>query len=325
MKKIFIILFFIICFLTLNNSGYGVSGLGGTTGANFLKIGIGARALGMGEAFVALADDASAAYWNPAGLVNIENTVLYLEHTEWFDSVRYEYVSIAEPSEAIGLPIWGAMAFSWFYLYTPDIPRAIEDPPNSDNSYVLGTFSAGDTALSLSYGGQLTDTWAVGGTVKYLNQKVDYDSKSTVAMDLGFLSASPIKNLRLGMVILNIGDSMSGGRLPTQFKLGVNYKLSGRNFPGVWNNTFDIGFPLLTSDQIPRYYFGEEYIIKFKPSQCAIRAGYRTGRDLGDMSGLTVGLGYLIKMTRVDIGLDYAFLFQGDLGYTHHINLTTAF
>ncbi len=299
---------------------------GGTTAANFLKIGVGARPLGMGGAYVAIADDSSSAYWNPAGLANMDAQVIQLEHAEWYEGIQYEYFVVAQPAESFGLPIWGAMAFSWYYLHMGDIQRTLEDNMSGDVVIPGGSYSAADSILAISYGGQLTNFQAFGIGLKFLNQKLDYLNNSGMAFDFGIQSAAPLKNLKIGLTLSNMGQDFMGSPLPTTFKMGVNYKLAGRGFPGEWNNEIDGLLPLINSDQIPQALFGSEYAINMSTQKYSFRVGYDTGREIGTaFTGLSLGLGYLIRLGRLDLGIDYAYLFQGDFGATHHFTLNLTF
>jgi len=161
-----------------------------------------------------------------------------------------------------------------------------------------------------------------------LNQKVDYVNETALAADIGLESALPLKNLKIGMLLSNLGGSMEGGSLPMTFKLGTAYKLSWKGY-GDLLSALDVVLPLISSDQTPQVNMGGEYLFKIPPQQLAFRAGYRTGTDMGSFSGVSMGLGYLIKLGRIDLGLDYAYIFQGDLGVvlggTHHFTLATSF
>src|SRR5437016_158316 len=64
----------------------------GTSSATFLRIGVGARAEGMGETFVAVANDPSAIYWNPAGLASLQRTEIAESHVEWPAQISYDHL-----------------------------------------------------------------------------------------------------------------------------------------------------------------------------------------------------------------------------------------
>src|SRR5258705_13679669 len=81
----------------------------GTSSGSFLRIGVGARATGLGESFVAVANDPSAIYWNPAGLASLQHSELLLSHIEWPAEIRYEHAAWALPVRRLG----GSLAFQF--------------------------------------------------------------------------------------------------------------------------------------------------------------------------------------------------------------------
>ncbi|MFH1010017.1 MAG: UPF0164 family protein, partial [bacterium] len=74
----------------------------GTTAAPFLGIAVGARALGMGGAFVSVADDATALYWNPAGIARLSSYEVILVHTDWISDLSYDFVGVVFPLRGAG-------------------------------------------------------------------------------------------------------------------------------------------------------------------------------------------------------------------------------
>jgi hypothetical protein len=113
MKRSILIILSIICLVlpTVTSAEEGSAGLA------FLKLGVGARAIGMGDAYTAVDGDASSIYWNPAGIIDVENVDVTLMHTEWFQGIRYEYVGGVRSygDYAIGAGVAG--------LYMDDLER----------------------------------------------------------------------------------------------------------------------------------------------------------------------------------------------------------
>ena len=134
----------------------------GTSGAQFLKIGVG-RGAAMGEAFVAVADDASATFWNPSGLGTITTREISLQHNEWIADVRHEYLSVILP-----LSNFGTMGISITALTMGKMEYLTVDDPNTTIREDTGTgtyFGASDFAVAFSFGRMLTDRLAAGLTV----------------------------------------------------------------------------------------------------------------------------------------------------------------
>src|SRR5580765_1234401 len=96
----------------------------GTSSGSFLKIGVGARATGLGETFVAVANDPSAIYWNPAGLASLQRSELLLSHIEWPADIRYEHAAWVLPVRRLG----GSIAFQ-FGMLTTELDETTELQP----------------------------------------------------------------------------------------------------------------------------------------------------------------------------------------------------
>lgn len=136
----------------------------GTAGGTFLLIGPGARAGGMGEAQVALANDAYAAYWNPAGLGFLEGSELAAMHMNWLpglaDDIYYEYLAMRK-----SLGTFGTIGLQGTYLNLGEVIHTGPDSPEP-----LGTFSGYMWNVGLSYSRQISPYLSAGITVKYFRQ-----------------------------------------------------------------------------------------------------------------------------------------------------------
>ena len=145
MKKWMILL---LSLLLLPSLCYADFAKTGTVGAQFLKIGVGARAIGMAEAYEAVGEDATVIFWNPACLIRIENNSLFLAHTEWFEGVRYEAGAYART-----FPAFGTIGFSFSYLTSGDIEETtVAQQEGTGNIFTTSNMMAG-----VSYARSLTD------------------------------------------------------------------------------------------------------------------------------------------------------------------------
>ncbi len=180
----------------------------GTTAATFLEIGIGARATAMGEAFTAVADDASAIYWNPAGMAWMEQGEAGFVHSEWLADISFDHVSGVVP---IGI---GTMVGAYVSSVSMDEMkvRTIEYPDGTGEY-----FESSDLALGVGFATRLTDRLSVGCVGKYIHQKIWHMSASSVAADLGLLFKTPFNGLMLGMSVSNFGPDMQMQGRDTDF------------------------------------------------------------------------------------------------------------
>jgi hypothetical protein len=189
----------------------------GTIGAQFLKIGIGARATAMAGAFVAVADDPSALYWNPAGIARIDHRSLSFDHTNWFADVQLVHVGVL-----FHLPFapgtFGVQARS--LSMDRQTVRTVFRPQGDGTTY-----DAGDLSLGFSYGRSLTDKFSTGISIHFIQSTLASYSASATSFDFGTLYDTGYRSLKIGMSIQNIGSEMvfidDPVKLPTVFRVGM--------------------------------------------------------------------------------------------------------
>jgi hypothetical protein len=271
------------------------------TGLAFLRIGVGARAAGLGNAYVSGVDDGTATYWNPAGLARVRTLDISLMHNEYFQDVRYEFLGFGRRigAHAVGASVAG--------LYTGS--EAMERRDEFGN--FEGHFGSYDFAASLGYAYRFGEDLSAGLTVKYLTENIDRTNASGFAADAGIQWDTPVDHLRIGAVVQNVGPSMKfiddEFDLPTTVQGGARYAvpMAAGEFMVVAEvrkvRGDDAGLDLGTS-----YEYRE---------MAALRFGYKSGLDSEDVS---FGLGFRKHRVR----LDYAFVPYGnDLGDTHRVGL----
>jgi hypothetical protein len=284
----------------------------GTTGAVALKIPVGPRAIAMGQAFVAVADDANAIYWNPAGLNQLGGTELTAQYDVFIDTERYNYFAGATKlgnSAAIGL---GAKILS-----TGTDP-AIDSNGNQTSGFVGETYM--DIDLAGAY--RLSYYFDVGITAKYISENLSGTTASTFAVDLGLLYKTPIPHFTAGLDVQNLGPGIKFDQvtdpLPLNVKVGVAYRMFDDNF----TTDFDMNFP---NDNAISANLGGEYWYK---DTLVGRFGYQFQGSvdqnevgIGGKAGLYLGAGVKIAAFKDYIGLDYAWTDDGILGANHHFAL----
>ncbi len=307
----------------------------GEAAAPFLLIAPGARAGGLGEANVALADDAYATYWNPAGLGKLRGKEFSGMHASWLPQFKlgdmfYDFASYTQHFEGLG-----TFGLSAIYLTLG------EQEHMSEENQSLGTFDSFQLALGASYGTQITDNLSVGSTLKFIylkltNSNIQVGAQSTdgtgtsVAIDLGVLYNPNWfnKRLTLGANLMNLGpkvtfiDAAQADPIPTNLKAGFAYKALNREFNKL-TITADINKLLVTrnedgtSDPFYKAVFtswtegGLDYQIKrmsisggaeyWYSNIFSLRAGYFY-EDIGERRFATFGAGIRYSMYQFDFG-----------------------
>ncbi|MFQ5650050.1 MAG: PorV/PorQ family protein [bacterium] len=190
----------------------------GTVGAQFLQIGVSARATGMGESFVALVNDASAAFYNPAALTEVGGREAMFNHTNLPGGLAHFYAAYVQPVSG-----FGTVAISFNMLTTGDMPITVAFEGATGE-----TFSASESAIAVSYAKQLTDRFSVGGTGKLILEDLAGFDERTVAFDVGTLYHTGFRDLTIGMAVSNFGPDLNFG---TEKDSGGNVIFEGQNFP----------------------------------------------------------------------------------------------
>jgi hypothetical protein len=285
-------------------------------------MGVGARAVGMGESCVAAADDVYATYWNPAGLSYVETSQFGFMHNEWFVGIRYEFLGYVQP---IGDS--GALAATVSYVdmgwldRTDGMGNSIDangNPTSPNDSEAQ--FRPYDVLLGLSFGKRLNNVISVGVNAKFLREKIDTEKAQAFAADLGGLFSFPESGLILGVNVQNLGTKIKFDEEPFSLPLNVNFGAAYRLIDGALTLAADADLPV---DNDPNIGLGLEYNIM---GIVNLRTGYRYtvkegGNDLGTASGLRAGVGIQIS----DYKFDYAFVPYGELGQAHRLSLLANF
>jgi len=266
----------------------------GTTGANFLKIGVGARATAMGEALTALADDATALYWNPAGLAQLRERELSTMYNMHFQEIKQGYVSLAFPLSK------GTVGLGVNYVDMGEIEG------RDEYGNPTGNFGASDIQSLLGYANKISPKLMLGISAGMLQDTIAGDKKTAYLCSGGILF-KPTELISIGLACQNIGSKLGEDPLPLTIRGGIAARLKSISLEA------DIVKPM---DDDMYYCAGLEWWIA---NIVALRAGYRTGRDIG--SGISAGLG--LKISKIN--LDYAYVPYGDLGNIQRISLGIKF
>lgn len=284
----------------------------GTIGAQFLKIGIGARATGMGGSFVAVADDPSAVYWNPAGMARLSGRSLTFDHAVWFADVRLTHASYV-----FQLPFApGNFAVHARSLYMDRMDVRTVFRPQGDGT----TYDAGDLSLGLSYARSLTDKFSTGISVHYIQSTLASWTATAAAFDFGTLYDTGYRSLKIGMSIQSIGSEMTfiedPVKLPTIFRVGMAMDLiDSRSQRLLLSGEFQH-----PPDNSERANAGFEYELA---ERIALRAGWYFRYD---QERFSAGGGLLLP-TGLGSGLqaDYSYTENHELPAVHRVSASVLF
>lgn len=270
----------------------------GTSGAVFLKMGAGARPTAMGNAFVGIADDVNAAYFNPAGLASVDRPELTALHTQWIEGLNYNFGAYAHPLAS------GVIAFSAATLSSGDIER------RNESEGLEGTFDNLDSAYAVSFGRKVGQTYALGLTGRAIKQEIDSTSASAWSYDIGIMKRFDGRPLSLGLAVRHLGQEIKfqeeGDPQPLTIDGGAGYKL--------FNDRLLMGLNLYKPrDNSLKFGLGFEWKGALSSGRYALRAGYNSSStDAEGATGITVGAG--LGFGRLT--LDFGWVPMGDLGNT---------
>lgn len=310
----------------------------GTTSAQFLKIGVGSRAIGMGGAFTTMPGDLSSIYWNPAGLAQIYSRQATFNHVDWILDANLDHSAAAMHMNDIG-----TIGVFVSVLSVGDmLVRTIEQPEGTGEYFSSGAITAG-----LSYARNLTDNFAIGFNAKYVREYIWNESASSIAFDVGTLYRIPLLNeFRIGASISNFGPKMRlSGRdimvitqvgsgegniinttveldqfdLPLMFRVGVAADLIKQS-EHRFTTAIDAVHP---NDNAESVNTGLEYSWN---EIIFARAGMKALFEEGTEQGLTLGFGLNYRLIEsVRVLLDYAYSDFGRLSNVHYLSVGLSF
>jgi len=323
MKKYFHIVLIILAMINMQFYAQTVSKVGTTT-ASFLLIDAGARAASMGSAFVAVAEDASAIYWNPAGIAKLEGFASTFNHSKWIADLSYNNAAIVLP-----LGDLGTVGASATFLSTEEMERTTILRPDGTGEM----FDAASFAFGITYARNLTEQFSIGLNFKYINERLYHSNANGFAMDVGALFDTQFNGLKIGMNISNYGTKMQldGRDLLTQ--IDTDPKVSGNNntiksnlatdeydlplmfrfglsmdvLQGLANSNLIISADALhPSDDVESVNLGAEYSFE---DLIFLRAGYKSLFAIDSEQGLSLGAGLKYNVLgATTFYFDYAFL-----------------
>ena len=301
----------IALFLCSVSTAHAINANAGTTGFNFLKIGVGARAMALGGAYATATADPEAAAWNPAGLWGIDERTATLSFNHYLVDSQAGFVSVTLPAQK---RVWSISAN---YVTYGTMQRT--DGEGVD----LGSFSAADMAAYLSLAQPVWRDWlTLGGSLKAIYSNIDEFSSDAYALDLGLLIRGPLQGMHLGASLSNLGFVRSAyvgefkDSLPVHMRIGLSHRPAHMPIPMLLLADFN-----LPNDSDPYLSLGLELQLI---SGLYVRPGYslqQAGSADEEAMGLSAGAGFAAKRYR----LDYAYSSYADLGDVHRVSIVGGF
>jgi hypothetical protein len=320
-KKFSLILSLILFVAEANAQLFPVLGgqRAGISTAQFLKIGVGGRAAALGESFIAISDDASALYWNPAGLSQFKKNQVIFSHNIWLVDINHDFAGVV-----YHLDEDNSFGASLTALSMDDMPVTTEFAPFGTGEY----FGFSDIALSLSYSRKMTEQFSFGGTVKYIEETLDKLKIRGVMIDLGTFYWTGLGSTRFAVTVSNFGAELAPDGEVVLVGKRENSEWQSFSPPTI----FRIGFALepyeteehriTTSIQLnhpndnsENVVLGVEYCWN---KMMFIRGGYKFNVDEQNYS---FGAGLNAPISIAEFTLDYAFTNFQRLGSAHRFSI----
>jgi hypothetical protein len=322
MKKILLFTILLMAFQIETNAQIfpilGAQRVGIST-AEFLKIGVGSRASAMGDAFVAVANDASALYWNPAGLTQFKDDQLLFSHNMWVVDINHDFVGAVYHMDETN-----AFGISFTSLSMQDMPVTTEFQPFGTGAY----FGFGDIALAVTYSRKMTEQFSFGGTVRYIEETLDQLKMRGVMIDLGTYYWTGLGTTRFAVAVSNFGNQLApdgevvliGKRSnsqwqafspPTVFRIGFAMEPYQDEINKI-TASIQLNHPNDNSENLST---GVEYSWK---NTFYLRGGYKFNVDEQNYS---FGAGVYVPVSVANVTVDYSYSNFVRLGTAHRFSI----
>lgn len=321
MKHIITILLLVFTFSEIKPQLFPVLGgqRAGISTAQFLKIGVGGRASAMGDAFVAVANDVSALYWNPAGLSQFSENQIIFSHNEWVVDVNHDFIGGVyhlDDANTFGVAITS--------LSMDEMKVTTEYAPFGTGEY----FGFSDFAMALSYSRKMTEQFSFGGTVRYIEETLDVLKMRGLMIDLGTYYWTGLGTTRFAVAVTNFGNDLApDGEVvlirnrrksewqsfspPTMFRIGFAFEPYENEEHRV-TTSIQLNHPNDNSENIS---LGVEYVWN---KMFFARGGYKFNVE---EQNYTFGAGINVPVSFANVSVDYAFANFSRLGSAHRFSI----
>lgn len=283
----------------------------GSTDAQFLKIGVSARATGMADAYLAIPNGAEATYYNPAAMPWVPDRDVVFTHTSWFAGINHDYVAATQNFDDIG-----SFGLSVTALYTDEMKvRTPLQPEGTGETFYVGNYRFG-----LSYARFLTDRVSFGLTLSYLNLKLYREfSADAFSLDIAVMYVSDFRGFRFGLEIADFGSNIQyvneSYPLPTNFQFGLAMNAIDGDDQKVL-----VSFSAVKPNEgEPQAQIGGEWNYQ---KMFFVRGGYRLNYSTATWAA---GAGAAFSVEGVGLRADYSYSNYTTLGGSHRIGIGVSF
>ncbi len=321
----------------------------GTRGANFLSIGVGARAQGLGGAGTVMSEGVSALYWNTASIALLEGFSAGVSYADLYANSGISHIFAGGTLPFLN----GAIGVSFIALTSGDIPRTSEEIVSGDDPVRGPLFDWTSRSVGLHYAARVTDRLAVGGALKFISEGIEGAKANWVGGDLSVHFETGLWGTTLAGSLLHVGSeanfegdlveqnvTAADELFPTQRPIRVARKTQDLQLPTVFRfavRTDLTGTPEALLSPDPRHrvavvveladavdtdvqpIVGAEYSYR---ELVFLRAGKRwfneNRSDWGASDGLSVGGGLRVPFAGRHLAFDYAFT---DMGILEHVQV----
>ncbi len=275
----------------------------GTSAANFLKIGVGSRAEGMGGAYTAQVEDPSALYWNPAGIAHLTSPQVQFSYFNWVADIKHSYLAAVFPAGRIG-----NFGLSLVYFDMGEMTKTTEYSTGGE-----GTFTASDFAIGVGYGTKISDRFAVGIQAKIIKETISFSSATAFAIDAGSQYITNFYGLRIGMAVTNFGTKMRLYGTDNKVDIDAYEDLDANPDVVAHLNTDDWSLPMAFRFGLSMTPVGKKGFIKQELAEVTVNLEYFDPRDYNPYYVLG-GEAKILNAFYTRMGIQFKFMeFSDDL------------
>jgi len=283
----------------------------GTSTSNFLKIGVGARAVAMGEAYVTMAEDAGSMFWNAGAIAALDQGSVTFSLINWLVDTKITYLAIVYPFR------FGAVGLDIDYFSSGDMEMTTLYEQDGTGRY----FSANDLQVGVAYARSMTDRFSVGVKIKYIREELANVSASAFAFDIGSVfTTSFFNNMKIGMTLSNFGNKMQFNGRDLNVIYSVPDSPSNKEVPALlkteqWEIPLFFRFGAST-DLIRRQNFNFLVCYNVLDSR-DFKVRHNLGAELRVLNALSLRGGYKFNYSEssytMGLGLNFSFLGANNL------------